>query len=68
MPMLNILFGEDQKRIETKPQLEDFDGIGSYLKDMLTYSVQSYANDDKLKALTFVIILGIVVFLLEKRL
>ncbi|MFK7832526.1 MAG: ABC transporter ATP-binding protein [Winogradskyella sp.] len=65
MPMLNILFGEDQERIDTKPQLEDFDGIGSFLKDTLTYTVQSYADEDQLRALTFVIILVIVVFLLK---
>ncbi|WP_323787979.1 ABC transporter ATP-binding protein [Psychroserpens sp.] len=65
MPMLNILFGEDQERIETKPKYEDFDNLGSYLKDSLTYSVQEYANEDQLRALTFVIILVIVVFLLK---
>lgn len=63
--MLNILFGEDQEQITTKPKFEDFDSIGSFLKDTLTYTVQSYANDDQLRALTFVIILVIVVFLLK---
>ena len=65
MPMLNILFGEEKKVIVNKPIYEGFNSIGSYLKDTLTYSVQSYAKDDELKALTFVIILVIVVFLLK---
>ncbi len=65
MPMLNILFGEDQEVIKEKPILNGFDNIGEYLKDSLTYNVQSYANDDKLRALTFVIILVIAVFLLK---
>ena len=65
MPMLNILFGEDQDIIEKKPVLESVSNIGSYLKDSLTYSVQSFANEDQLKALTFVIILVIAVFLLK---
>ncbi|MBR9845758.1 ABC transporter ATP-binding protein [Psychroserpens sp. BH13MA-6] len=65
MPMLNILFGEDQKTIEKKPVLDGFKNIGEYFKDSLTYSVQNFAKDDQLKALTFVIILVIVVFLLK---
>jgi subfamily B ATP-binding cassette protein MsbA len=65
MPMLNILFGEEKKEIINKPIYEGFNTIGDFFKDSLTYSVQSFAQDDELKALTFVIILVIVVFLFK---
>ena len=65
MPMLNILFGEKQKAILSKPVLNSFRDIGSYLKDSLTYNVQTFAKEDELRALTYVIILVIIVFLLK---
>ncbi len=65
MPMLNILFGEDQEVISTKPVLNSFSDIGSYLSDTLTYSVQAFAKEDQLKALSYVIMLVIIVFLLK---
>ncbi|WP_339752216.1 ABC transporter ATP-binding protein [uncultured Winogradskyella sp.] len=65
MPMLNILFGENHDVITEKPVLNGLNNIGGYLKDSLTYSIQTFAENDQLKALTFIIILVIVVFLLK---
>jgi subfamily B ATP-binding cassette protein MsbA len=65
MPMLNIIFGEKQKVVETKPVYDGINKIGDFLSDTLTYNVQGYVNEDELKALTVVIGLVIVVFLLK---
>ena len=65
MPMLNILFNEHQEIIETKPIYNGISDIGGYLKDAFNYSIQEYAQEDKLKSLTLVIIMVIFVFLLK---
>ena len=65
MPMLNILFNEDKEIIEAKPIYNGISDIGGYLKDAFNYSIQEYAQEDKLKSLTLVIIMVIFVFLLK---
>lgn len=65
MPMLNILFNEDQEIIETKPIYKGIRDLGGFLKDTFNYSIQEYAQADKLKSLTLVIVMVIFVFLLK---
>ena len=64
MPMLNILFGE-QEKISVKPVLHKITNIGSYMKDMLTYQATKFAGEDQTKALLFVICLIIFLFLMK---
>lgn len=64
MPMLNILFGE-QEKVTVKPVLTKITDIGSYMKDMLTYQATKFAGEDQTRALLFVICLIISLFLLK---
>ena len=65
MPMLNILFGKEQEKIYTKPVLHSISDLGSYLKNTLTYFATKFSGEDQTKALLFVIILIITLFLLK---
>lgn len=64
-PMLNILFGEDKPNITSKPELGSITELGSFLKDTLNYYAAKFAGEDQTKALLFVIILIISLFLLK---
>jgi len=64
-PMLNILFGEEKPVITSKPELGSITELGGYLKDLLNYYAARFAGEDQTKALLFVIILIIALFLLK---
>ncbi|AUC80998.1 ABC transporter ATP-binding protein [Lacinutrix sp. Bg11-31] len=65
MPMLNILFNEEREIIEKKPIYNGLSKLGNYISDSFNYSIQEYAQDDRLKSLTLVIFMVIIVFLLK---
>jgi len=64
-PMLNILFGEEKPNITSKPELNSISELGSFLKNTLNYYAAKFAGEDQTKALLFVIILIISLFLLK---
>jgi len=64
-PMLNILFGEEKPAASTKPELHSITELGGYLKDLLNYYAAKFAGEDQTRALLFVIILIIALFLLK---
>jgi subfamily B ATP-binding cassette protein MsbA len=63
-PMLNILFGKEEK-ITVKPVLNSVSDFGGYLKDSLTYYATQFAGESPTKALLFVILLIITLFFLK---
>lgn len=65
MPLLQIIFKSDTKRITVKPIFEGITKAGDYFKDYMNYMITSFAGEDKSKALIVVILLVIVVFLLK---
>ena len=65
MPLLQIIFKSDTKRITVKPVFEGITKAGDYFKDYMNYMITSFAGEDKSKALIVVILLVIVVFLLK---
>lgn len=65
MPMLNILFGKEQEKLFVKPELNSISDLGSFLKNTLTYYATKFAGEDQTKALLFVIVLIISLFLLK---
>ena len=65
MPLLNVLFDKNTERIITEPVYEGFTKFGNYFNDYLNYKISIIANNDVSIALTIVITLIIVVFLLK---
>ncbi len=67
MPMLEVLFNTEtvNKKIINKPVYEGIANLNDFYKDYMAYQVDMYAQGDKAKALLFVIILIIVLFLLK---
>ena len=64
MPMLNILFGKQQK-ITVKPVLTSVSHLGGYLNDSLTFYASKFSGESQTKALFFVIFLIIILFFLK---
>ncbi len=65
MPMINVLFGES-KKVTIKPTYEGINKMKPYLEDSLNYFVTSVSiNDGPQKALMYMIILIISLFLLK---
>lgn len=67
IPMLKILFNEEQKVITIKPVLKSIFNIGEYIENYLSYHIQQLSDGDngKQTALVVVIILVIITFLLK---
>lgn len=66
IPMLQVIFpSENEVLITKKPVYTSLSNLKGFLSDSFTYNVQLIAQDDKLKALTIVIILVIVTFLFK---
>ena len=65
IPMLDVLFKDDQK-VYSRPEFSGNIGdIGSYAKELLNYKVTEIAGSDQVTALTMVIGLVILLFLLK---
>ena len=52
MPMLEVLFGENNKTY-SKPEFDGIYSFGNNLEGWLNYQVSSYAGEDPQKALIF---------------
>jgi len=64
MPMLEVLFGENNKTY-SKPEFNDIYSLGNNLEGWLNYQVSNYAGQDPQKALIFVISAIIILFFLK---
>jgi len=66
IPMLDVLFEKDkEKAVILKPVYQGITNLKDFYKDYLAYQVQEYAQNDPSKALTLVISLVIILFLLK---
>ena len=64
IPMLDVLFKENTKIIK-EPVYQGIGHLNEFYKEYMAYQINLYAHDDKSKALIFIIIFIIVVFLLK---
>jgi ATP-binding cassette, subfamily B, bacterial MsbA len=64
LPMLNIMFGKQEKIVE-KPVLHSILDLGGYLKDSLSYYITKFSAEDPVMALVLVISLIISLFFLK---
>ncbi|CEN37376.1 ABC transporter ATP-binding protein [Capnocytophaga cynodegmi] len=66
IPMLDILFGKDTKKIVEEPVFSGkISDLVSYGKNVLNYRISNIVGEDSVAALTIVITLVIVLFLLK---
>lgn len=65
MPMLDVLFKENTFNKVSKPVYQGIYHLNSFYKDFMAYQINLYAQDDKSKALIFIIIFIIILFLLK---
>jgi subfamily B ATP-binding cassette protein MsbA len=65
MPLLKVLFDPETELVIEKPVYEGFTKFANYFNDFLNYHISQMAGNDASKALIFVIILILSVFLLK---
>ncbi|MBV1924194.1 MAG: ABC transporter ATP-binding protein/permease [Flavobacteriaceae bacterium] len=65
MPLLNVLFDKETEKVLVEPTYNGFTEAATYFNDYLNYNISLMAENDASKALTFVIILILAVFLLK---
>ncbi len=65
IPMLDILFKEDVVAPTTKPVLGKITEIKDFFENYLAYQVNEYSHGDDLRALSFVVVLIIFMFLFK---
>lgn len=69
IPMLDVLFkentGNETIKAIKKPVYQGIGELNEFYKDFMAYQINLYADDDKSKALLFVIICIIILFLLK---
>ncbi|GJQ06138.1 antibiotic ABC transporter ATP-binding protein [Capnocytophaga cynodegmi] len=66
IPMLDILFGKDTKKIVEEPVFSGkISDLVSYGKSLLNYKISNIVGEDSVAALTIVITLVIILFLLK---
>ncbi len=64
MPVLNVLFGQDEK-VTVKPRLDSVLDLGGWLKNSLNYYATRFAGENPVRALLFVIVIIIGLFFLK---
>lgn len=64
IPMLEVLFSEN-KRIYATPQYKGIGEITTFFKEYLSYKVTEFAGGSELSALTFMIVMVLILFLLK---
>ena len=65
MPLLKVLFDPETESVVKKPTYEGFTKFADFFNDFLNYHISQMAGNDASKALVFVIILILSVFLLK---
>ncbi|MCK0131060.1 ABC transporter ATP-binding protein/permease [Flavobacteriaceae bacterium F08102] len=65
MPLLQVIFKPDAKRITVKPVYQGITKAGEYFNDSMSYFITEIAGEDQSKALVVVILLVICVFFLK---
>lgn len=64
IPMLEVLFNENGK-VYQKPIYTGISQINTYFKDYLNYYISAYTGESKVDALTIIIIMVLILFLLK---
>jgi subfamily B ATP-binding cassette protein MsbA len=64
-PMLDVIFDKKKQPPATLPKFTNLNEIGDFLEDFLIYHMHNFTGGDKSKALVFVILLIVVMFLLK---
>ncbi len=65
MPLLQVIFGEDQNKKITEPIYSGFTSLGEYINDYFSYFMVSKVGDDQEKKLLIVIALILIVVILK---
>lgn len=65
MPLLQVIFGEDQDKEITEPVYRGFTSLGEFMNDYFSYYMASKVGDDDEKKLIIVIALILVVIVLK---
>ncbi|WP_338359959.1 ABC transporter ATP-binding protein, partial [Yeosuana marina] len=65
IPMLDVLFKEDALKVVKEPVYQGIGKLNEFYKDFMAYHINMYAQDDKAKALLFIIAFIIILFLLK---
>ena len=64
-PMLDVIFDKKKQPPATVPKFTNLNEIGDFAEDYLIYHMHDFTGGDKSKALLFVILLIVVMFLLK---
>ena len=64
-PMLDVIFDKKKQPPATVPKFTNLNDIGDFAEDYLIYHMHDFTGGDKSKALLFVILLIVVMFLLK---
>ena len=64
-PMLDVIFDKKKQPPTTVPKFTNLNEIGDFAEDYLIYHMHDFTGGDKSKALLFVILLIVVMFLLK---
>ena len=64
-PMLDVIFDKNKQPPATVPKFTNLNDIGDFAEDYLIYHMHDFTGGDKSKALLFVILLIVVMFLLK---
>ncbi|GGK19873.1 antibiotic ABC transporter ATP-binding protein [Yeosuana aromativorans] len=65
IPMLDVLFKENTQKAIKEPVYQGIGHLNAYYKDFMAYQINLYAQQDKAKALIFIIAFIIIIFLLK---
>lgn len=65
IPMLDVLFKENTQKAIKEPVYQGIGHLNAFYKDFMAYQINLYAQQDKAKALIFIIAFIILIFLLK---
>lgn len=65
IPMLDVLFKENTQKVIKEPVYQGIGHLNAFYKDFMAYQINVYAQEDKAKALIFIIAFIILIFLLK---
>lgn len=65
IPMLDVLFKENTQKVIKEPVYQGIGHLNAFYKDFMAYQINLYAQQDKAKALIFIIAFIIIIFLLK---
>ena len=65
MPLLQVIFGEDQNKEIIEPVYKGFTSLGEYMNDYFSFFMMNKVGDDQEKKLLIVIALILIVIILK---